>query len=134
VFTRPVGWHPCHASEAPEDLRPALRDLARHPKVVALGETGLDYYHLPARSPERIPQMTRGTSKNNRQFFRQQLEVAAELGLNCVIHQRAALEDVLAQMQPLIGRVRGVFHCFVDDATAMQRIMAMVRWSALLEL
>src|ERR1019366_2289749 len=38
-----VGWHPSHAAEAPDDLRPALRELARHPKVVALGETGLDY-------------------------------------------------------------------------------------------
>ena len=36
-----VGWHPSDAMEAPEDLRPALRELARHPKVVALGETGL---------------------------------------------------------------------------------------------
>ena len=44
-----VGWHPSHASEAPDDLRPALRELARHPKVVALGETGLDYYRLPSQ-------------------------------------------------------------------------------------
>src|SRR3954453_4701422 len=42
-----VGWHPSNVLEAPEDLRPALRELARHPKVVALGETGLDYHHLP---------------------------------------------------------------------------------------
>src|SRR4051812_26560841 len=42
-----VGWHPSDASQAPEDLRPALRELARKPKVVALGETGLDYYRLP---------------------------------------------------------------------------------------
>src|SRR5713101_6037413 len=45
-----VGWHPSHASEAPADLRPALRELARHPKVVALGETGLDYHRLPSLS------------------------------------------------------------------------------------
>src|ERR1043166_2364120 len=44
-----VGWHPSHAMEAPEDIRPALRELARHPKVVALGETGLDYYRLPSK-------------------------------------------------------------------------------------
>src|SRR5438874_10159517 len=43
-----VGWHPCQASEAPEVLPPALRKLARHPKVVGIGETGLDYYRLPS--------------------------------------------------------------------------------------
>ena len=120
-----VGWHPCHASEAPEDLRPALRDLARHPKVVALGETGLDYYHLPGKEAGAIPADDERHKQKQSAIFRQQLEVAADLGLNCVIHQRAALEDVLAQMQPFAGRVRGVFHCFVDDATAMQRIVAM---------
>src|ERR1700755_1526248 len=41
-----VGWHPTNALEAPDDLRPALRELANHPKVVAVGETGLDYHHL----------------------------------------------------------------------------------------
>src|SRR5690242_8249623 len=44
-----VGWHPSDAPQAPDDLRPALRELIRHPKVVALGETGLDYYRLPSR-------------------------------------------------------------------------------------
>ena len=43
-----VGWHPTEAMSAPADLRPALRELARHPKVVAIGETGLDYLHLPS--------------------------------------------------------------------------------------
>src|SRR3974390_530676 len=47
-----VGWHPSDAPEAPEDIRPDLRLLAKHPKVVALGETGLDYYRLPSRKPE----------------------------------------------------------------------------------
>src|SRR5882672_5389853 len=47
-----IGWHPTEALDAPEDLRPALRELASHPKVVAIGETGLDYYHLPGAEPE----------------------------------------------------------------------------------
>src|SRR5947207_7197476 len=42
-----AGWHPTHVTEAPRDLRDDLRKLARHPKVVALGETGLDYHRLP---------------------------------------------------------------------------------------
>ena len=51
--------------------------------------------------------------------------MAAELGLNCVVHQRDAMEDVLSQMQPFIGKVRGVFHCFVDGPAPMRRILAM---------
>src|SRR5208337_763952 len=47
------GWHPCEAAAAPNDLRPALREFARHPKVVALGETGLDYHRLPSQQKER---------------------------------------------------------------------------------
>jgi TatD DNase family protein len=120
-----VGWHPCHASEAPEDLRPALRNLASHPKVVAIGETGLDYYHLPSQEPGATAADDERHKQKQSAIFRQQLEVAADLGLNCVIHQRAALEEVLAHVHPFAGRVRGVFHCFVNDANAMQRIVAM---------
>src|SRR5690349_9517273 len=39
-----VGWHPTNVLEAPDDIRAPLRELARHPKAVAIGETGLDYY------------------------------------------------------------------------------------------
>src|SRR6185295_5992192 len=58
-------------------------------------------------------------------LFHQHLEVAAEAGLNCVIHQRDSLEDTLAQLQPFADRVRGVFHCFANDADTMRRILAM---------
>src|SRR5471030_2000901 len=47
-----VGWHPTEALSAPDDLRPVLREFAKHPKVVAIGETGLDYHHLPSEKPE----------------------------------------------------------------------------------
>lgn len=120
-----VGWHPGNADAAPEDLRPALRQLAGHPKVVAIGETGLDYHHLPSEKPECTPADDDRYKHKQAAIFRQQLEVAAELGLNCVIHQRACLDDTLAQLQPFAGRLRGVFHCFVDDPGAMQRIVAL---------
>src|ERR1700743_656757 len=45
-----VGWHPSDVMRAPADIRTALRELGRHPKVVALGETGLDYHRLPSQS------------------------------------------------------------------------------------
>jgi TatD DNase family protein len=118
-----VGWHPSHASEAPDDLRPALRELARHPKVVALGETGLDYHRLPSQKPEFTAADDEREKTKQATLFHQHLEVAAELGLNCVIHQRDSLEDTLAQLQPFAGRLRGVFHCFANDPATMRRIL-----------
>jgi TatD DNase family protein len=120
-----AGWHPSHALEAPEDLRPALRELARHPKVVAIGETGLDHYRLPSHKPGGTAADDERYKRKQARIFEQQLEVAAELGLNCVIHQREALEDTIAMMQPFAARLRGAFHCFANDARAMERIVAM---------
>jgi TatD DNase family protein len=119
-----IGWHPTNATEAPDDLRPALRELVKHPKVVAIGETGLDYHHLPSENPGSTPADDERYKQKQAAIFRQQLEVAAESALNCVIHERDALEDVLTQMQPFAGRVRGVYHCFVNTPAAMQRILS----------
>jgi TatD DNase family protein len=120
-----VGWHPSHAAEAPDDLRPTLHELARHPKVVALGETGLDYHRLPSQKPGFTAADDERYKTKQAALFRQHLEVAAELGLNCVIHQRDSLDDTLAVFQPFAARVRGVFHCFANDATTMRRIVAL---------
>ena len=120
-----VGWHPSDATRAPEDIRGALRELARHPKVVALGETGLDYHRLPSQKPEFGAADDERYKMKQAALFRQHLEVAAELKLNCVIHQRDSLEDTLARLQPFAERVRGVFHCFANDAATMRRIVAM---------
>lgn len=120
-----VGWHPSDASRAPEDIRDELRELARHPKVVALGETGLDYHRLPSQKPECGAADDENYKRKQASLFRQHLEIAAEVKLNCVIHQRDSLEDTLAQLEPFADRVRGVFHCFANDAATMQRIVAM---------
>jgi len=120
-----VGWHPTNVQDAPEDVRPALRDLARHPKVVAIGETGLDYYRLPSRQPGGTEADDKPYKQRQAALFEQQLEVAAELGLNCVIHTRDSLDDTLARLTPFAQRVRGVFHCFVDNPAAMQRVLAL---------
>ncbi|MFO1487553.1 MAG: TatD family hydrolase [Verrucomicrobiota bacterium] len=120
-----AGWHPSDALEAPEDIRDELRQLARHPKVVALGETGLDYYRLPSTKG--------GTAEDDHRYkvkqaslFRQHLEVAADAGLNCVIHQRGdCLNDTLDILRPFADRVRGVFHCFAGDASAMRQVLAL---------
>lgn len=119
-----VGWHPSEALEAPADLRPALRELARHPKVVALGETGLDYYRLPSRQGGSA-EADAHYQRRQAEVFQQHLEVAVETGLNCVIHQRAAFDDTLAQLQPFAGRVRGVFHCFGESVERLQQVLAL---------
>lgn len=120
-----IGWHPSDVMRAPEDIRSELRELGRHPKVVALGETGLDYHRLPSEKPEFTAADDEQYKRKQAALFRQHLEMAAELKLNCVIHQRDALEDTLAQLQPHADRVRGVFHCFANDAATMKRIVAM---------
>ena len=117
-----VGWHPSEALEAPADLRPALRELARHPKVVAIGETGLDYYRLPSANGGSAEDDAR-YKKRQAEIFQQQLEVAAEFGLNCIIHQRASFDDTLAQLKPFAGKVRGVFHCFGESVERLKQIL-----------
>ena len=120
-----VGWHPSHVLEAPDDIRPALRALAQHPKVVALGETGLDCYRLPSSKGGTVAE-DETYQRRQAEIFQQHLEVAAETGLNCVIHQRGdCFADTLAQLRPFADRLRGVFHCFANDAAAMERVLAL---------
>src|SRR5271170_6543802 len=117
-----VGWHPTEAMNAPDDLRRALREFARHPKVVAIGETGLDYHHLPSEKPEFTAVDDTRYKEKQADIFRQQMEVATEFGLNCVIHQRTAWDDTIKQMKPFIGKTRGVFHCFGETVARMQQV------------
>ena len=117
-----VGWHPNDCLSAPDDVRGELEGLAKAPKVVAIGEIGIDHYRLPS---------TRGGSAiddevfKSRQvlLFQQQLEVAAKLGLNVVVHQRASFEACIEVFEPFADRVRGVFHCFVNDPAAARRVI-----------
>jgi TatD DNase family protein len=118
-----VGWHPNHALEAPEDVRPALRALARHPRVVAIGETGLDYYRLPSNQGGN-PADDGPLKERQQALLEQQIEVAAELGLPLVIHQRGEVfEDTEARLRPWAGRVRAVFHCFMGDMATLGRVL-----------
>lgn len=78
-----VGVHPGDASTWQPDTLAALRALAQHPKVAAVGEIGLDYYR--DRSPRPL----------QRQVFQAQLALAGELGLPVVVHNRESMEDML---------------------------------------
>jgi TatD DNase family protein len=117
-----VGWHPSEAMKAPSDLRPALSEFAKHPRVVAIGEIGLDYHHLPS-SQKGSAEDDERYKQRQVEIFLQQIEVAIEAGLNCIIHQRDAFDDTLAQLKPFAGKTRGVFHCFGENADRMQRVL-----------
>lgn len=118
-----VGWHPSDAGEAPEDVRPMLRELAQHRKVVALGETGLDFYRLPGKQRGGSPAEDESCKKRQITLFRQHLEVAAELGLNCVIHERDSFDAIIPVLADYAARVRGVFHCFSKDAAGLRTVL-----------
>lgn len=107
VFTT-VGIHPTYIHEQPADWLDTIRKLAAAPKVTAIGEIGLDYYHPPQDGSEVSDWRSRQA-----QFFEAQLDLAAELGKPVVIHQRECAADVLAIMRPYSGKVRAVFHCYV---------------------
>jgi len=119
-----VGWHPSNAHEAPDDIRSELRELARHPKTVAIGECGLDYYRLPGTQGGTAADDEKYKRKQA-EIFQQQLEIAAETGLNCVIHQRSSFDDLFAQIQPFASRTKGVFHCFGESIERLQKILGL---------
>ncbi|MGH8048545.1 MAG: TatD family hydrolase [Chthoniobacterales bacterium] len=136
-----VGVHPTNVQDEPGDFLPALRELAQHPKVAAIGETGLDYHHPPSEqltSSPVIAALQAEVSEDTRaaimdgayraaqaDAFRVQLELAAELGLNVVIHQRDAWSDTVEQLRPYTGKLRGVFHCFGNLPEQAAEVAAM---------
>jgi TatD DNase family protein len=108
-----VGVHPSESGRVPDAYLDTLRDHARHARVVAIGETGLDFYrdYAPRADQER--------------WFRVQLALADELGLPVVIHQRSALEDTLAILEEVRPQAGGVLHCFDDGPAAVERAHAL---------
>lgn len=107
-----VGVHPSESAKVPVTYLDELRDHARHPRVVAIGETGLDFYrdYAPRADQER--------------WFRLQIDLANEVGLPVVIHQRSALEDTLSILETQRVDAGGVLHCFDDGPAAAERARA----------
>lgn len=100
-----IGVHPHEVRHIGDEWYDELRRLARHPKVVAYGEIGLDYHYN--YSPPKL----------QRQRFREQILLARELKLPLIIHTREAQEDTIATLQEEnAGAIGGVFHCFTGDA------------------
>jgi TatD DNase family protein len=126
-----IGVHPTYVAEAGDDVIASLRELAKNPRVVAFGETGLDYHDLPSveahkqksvqvfnalqsETEEELEATIEDGAYKSKQaaLFEEQLDLAVEFGLNVVIHQRDAWDDTFELMRPYAGKMRGVFHCF----------------------
>ena len=149
-----VGVHPTYVEEAADDVITPLRDLAKSRRVVAIGETGLDYHYLPSIELERkrdervfphqaltksvanalqystqdqIEAVIHDGAYKSKQaaLFEEQLDLAVELRLNVVIHQRDAWEDTLEIMRPYGRQFSGVFHCFGGGLEQANEVIAM---------
>lgn len=140
-----IGVHPTSDETGDDDVMTPLRELAQSPRVVAIGETGLDYHTLPSKSVAKEKQVQvfsaalqseteeeleaeihDGAYKSRQaSLFEQQLDLAVELGLNVVIHQRDAWEDTLKILEPYEDELRGVFHCFGGSMEQADEVLAM---------
>jgi len=107
-----IGVHPHDAAEAPEDYLESLEALAARPKVVALGEVGLDYYY--DFSPRDV----------QCKAFERQLALAQKLNLPVIIHMREATQDTLSLLREHKG-LRGVMHCFSGSAETAELCLDM---------
>lgn len=99
-----VGCHPCHVDQWIEG---ALEPWTDHPRVVAIGECGLDYFHKPydAALQESV--------------FRAQIRIAMDAGLPLILHNRDSDRDLVRILRDE-GAAKGVFHCFGGDAGCLE--------------
>jgi TatD DNase family protein len=102
-----VGYHPHDAEKYDEAV---LRKLAKHPKVVAIGETGLDFYRN--RSPKEV----------QLKAFEAQIKLAIELDLPLVVHDRDAHEECFELLDKYKPK-KVVFHCFSGDEIFAQKVI-----------
>ncbi|RLW67226.1 MAG: TatD family deoxyribonuclease [gamma proteobacterium symbiont of Stewartia floridana] len=108
-----VGVHP-NDRERRDPSPHELVELAQHPKVVAIGETGLDYFH------------GKGDLEWQRKRFRQHIEAAKQADLPLIIHTRDAREDTLSIMQSQgADQAGGVMHCFTENWSMAERALEM---------
>jgi len=111
-----VGVHPDH-EEAREPTVAELVELAKHPKVVAIGETGLDYYRLGER--------TIADMEWQRERFRTHIRAAHITGKPLIVHTRAASDDTLRLMEEeRASEPGGVMHCFTEPWAIAERALA----------
>jgi len=109
-----VGIHPTDCAAATDDDFAMIVELARHPKVVAIGEIGMDFYWKPF------------SQETQQRAFVRQLHLARELNKPVIIHNREAGAAILQTLQDAgIIKFSGVFHCFSENADYAQRVLAL---------
>ena len=96
-----VGWHPENLKGMPANYLDMLAAWAVHPKVVAIGEIGLDYY-WKENEPKEV----------QKRVFLEQIDIAKQFGLPIIIHDRDAHGDMLEIFQKEVTGVEAVFHCY----------------------
>lgn len=109
-FYAAIGWHPSDVMDFTAESEKLLYELAKHPKVKAIGEIGLDYY------------WTTETMDTQKRVFRRQLEIARELDLPVIIHDREAHGDCM-DMIAEFPDIRGVFHCYSGSAEMAKELV-----------
>lgn len=109
-----IGWHPVDAVDCTEKDLEWIESLAAHPKVVGIGETGLDYYW--DKSPKDIQQ----------ELFRKQIRLAQKVGLPVIIHNRDATADVVRILrEEEAQKTGGIMHCFGGSVETAKECIAM---------
>ncbi|WP_445478962.1 TatD family hydrolase [Lysinibacillus irui] len=109
-----IGWHPVDAIDCTQEDLEWIEKLASHPKIVGIGETGLDYYW--DKSPKDVQQA----------LFRKQIHLAQKIGLPIIIHNRDATGDVVRILrEENAAAVGGVMHCFSGSVETARECIAM---------
>lgn len=116
-----VGIHPYHCLETPKNYREELEVLAKSEKVVAIGETGLDFFRIKDHAEKTVLQ----TKDTQLELLRGQLGLAVQLDIPVIIHNRRADETLIEEIQRYkeTKRLRGVFHCFSSDWNFAQKVL-----------
>ena len=107
-----VGIHPHDASTSTDEALAELRDLSTRPAVVAIGETGLDYYRMLSPREQQLRSLER------------QVELARERDLPIILHNRDSHADLMALLREHAQGLRGVFHCFIGDRQMAEECLA----------
>ncbi len=108
-----IGIHPHEGVKYTDEIGHFLRNNASHPRVLAIGEIGLDYHYNQSPKPEQL------------HAFREQLKIAEEVGLPVEIHTRDAEEDTILVLKEFAGRVKGLIHCFTGTEWLANEALAL---------